>query len=207
MLLDPATASHHLGVGTEQHVGGPVLDVQAHTDKLGPALQPAPGPALEPRQVGMAAHQCDQQLTAVLAQAQRQVAQPAFRLQMAIHRPGGALQIVLERGDQLVESGIEHRAVVHVHQRVAAAAVIPGPQRSIGPPLQGQDGPVAVAQAVCCTEGGCHQLLGVRQLGDALQGLHHLAPLPLALGLQLQVLQAAATAAVRQHTGRAAALG
>jgi hypothetical protein len=52
-----------------------------------------------------------------------------------------------------------------------------------------------------------HQRLGLRQVGNALQGIHHLLTLPEPLILELLVLQAAATAAISQQTGGLAALG
>ena len=74
------------------------------------------------------------------------MAQAAAATQIHIHRPVGGLQIGLDLGNEAVDAGIEHRAAAHVDDPVAAAAVIPSPQRTIDAALQGDQGTVAIAQ-------------------------------------------------------------
>ena len=107
---------------------------------------PGLGQGLNPGQAFMAAHQRDQHLTAVMADPQSQVAKAAAATEIHIHRPVRVLQIGLDIGNQAVDPRIEHWTTAHVDDPVAAAAVIPSPQRTIDAALQGDQGTVAIAQ-------------------------------------------------------------
>ena len=139
-----------------------------------------------------------------MADPQGQMLEPTVADAMAIDGPVTALQVPFERCDQVVNAGIEDRAAVHVDDPVAAAAVIPGLEVAILAALQGDDGPVAIAQGAIGYQQRLH--LGT-EASDALQCLLEGALLPLLLAGVAEGLEGAATAMVRQDAGRAAPLG
>ena len=202
LLPDPAPARQYPGLRTHQQVVGQGLEIEGHPHQIGPAGHPVLRQGLEALQVGAAAHQGDQSLAAAAAHPQGQMPQ-ATAMAVAIHRPGAGLEILLERKDQVIDAGIEHRAAVHVHDLMGTAAVVARPQPSIRIALQGDHGAVAVAEA----RGGGQQGGDTRlQPGDASQVLLHLLLFPGLLGGVFQGLESAATAMVGQDAGRAAAI-
>ena len=129
------------------------------------------GDLFKPIELVVAADQGDQNLAAVVADAQSKMAQAAFLLQVNVHGPVAGLQVGLEGGDQGIDAGIEHRAAVEVDDAVAAAAVIASPQLAIAfAPFQGDRGPVAIAQGGLRRQQG---LDGAIEAADAAQGLDH----------------------------------
>ena len=163
------------------------------------------GDLFEPVELVVATDQGDQDLAAVVADPQGQVAQAALLLQMDVHRPITGLQVGLQGCDQGIDAGIEDRAAVEVDDAVAAAAVIASPQLAIAlAPFQGDRGPIAVAQGGLGGDQGVH---GAVEPTDAAQGLHHELFLPMGLGTVLPMLQAAAAAAFGQDAGRSAPQG
>lgn len=126
------------------------------------------------------------------------MAQPRLGAAIGVGGPVRGLQIPLQGCDQRVEAGVEHRTVIHVHDPVTAAPVIAGAQAPIVGPLQGNQGPVAVAQGVSC---GDQRPDRHGQAPDPLQGLPHQILLPPGLGPIAPVLQAAAATAVGQDAG------
>ena len=151
-LLDPAPSNHHPGLGPKQGVGGERLKIEAHPYKRWPALHPLGRQDLQAIELVMTAHQGDQQLSAVTAESQRQMAQTTTLLAIAIDGPIAGLQIGFEGRNQGIQARIENRAVVHVDDPVGAAAVEPGTQAAVFAALERNDRPVSVAQAL----GGRH---------------------------------------------------
>jgi hypothetical protein len=97
-------------------------------------------------QFGAAADQGDQHLAAATAQSQAQVAQAIALVQIGIGGPARGLEIRLQRRQQLIEAGIQHRAMVQIHQLVTASLVIPHAQLPLRITLQRQQGAVAIAE-------------------------------------------------------------
>ena len=77
---------------------------------------------------------------------QGQMPQATRGLAVAIDRPGAGLQVGLERFDQGIEAGIQHRTVVHVHNPMAAAQVVAAAQAAVRATLQWNHRPIAVAE-------------------------------------------------------------
>ena len=202
-LMQPVAARQGVGLGAEQHVGGPGLQVEGHSHQVGPAGHPGLGLVLHAFEVAVAGDQGDQQLAGVMADPQGQMAQSAPFTAVPVHRPVGGLEIGLERCDQRVKPRIENRTAVHVDDLVGATPVEARPQAPIGGALQRNDRPVAVPEL---RRGSQQRLQRHIQSTDAQQGLAHQLLLPVLLPLGAERLQAAAAAVVRQDAGGPAAL-
>ena len=200
----PAAASDGVGVGPEQLVGGTGLEIETDANHLGPALQPGLSQHFEAIELLMAGDQGDQHLAGVMAHPQGQMLEAPFAEAMAIDWPVAGFQIPFERGDQGIDPRVEHRAAVHVDDPMAAAAVVAGLEMAVFAALQGDHGPIAIAQGPIRGQQGQH--LGT-EAGNSLQRLFQGALLPLLLSFVAERLQAAATAMVGEDAGRAAALG
>ena len=108
----------------------------------------------ESLKLGVAADEGDKDLTGIRSNPQGQMAQPPLGLEIHVHGPGRGLQIRLERGDQTVDAGIEHRTAVHIDNLVAAAAVIASAYAATVFPFQRDDGPIAITQGLLGGEDG-----------------------------------------------------
>ena len=128
---------------------------------------------------------------------------PALPSGMAVDGPVAGLQIGLDRGDQPVDPRIEHGAAVEIDDPMGAPLVVAGPQPALAV-LQGNDGPIAVAEVIRGGQQGAH---GGLQAADALQGGLHPPLFPVLLAVGGQGLQGAAAAAFGQDAGGTASLG
>jgi hypothetical protein len=146
----------------------------------------------------MAGDQGDESLSAAPADTKGEVAQPgtwSIRRAMPIHGPAAALQIGLEGGHHGIEAGVKDGAAIHVHDLVAATAVVAGSQPALPVPFQGNHGAVAIGQFLWSREEWLHH---GRQLANPLKGFHHHLPFPVLLGFGFQALEGAATTVIRK---------
>ena len=132
------------------------------------------------------------------------VAQAAAAAQIHIHRPARGFQISLERCDQRINTWIQNRTAVRVHDFVAAAPVIARTQLAFRGALQGDQGPVAVAQGAGGAEDGQHLDL---EMANALERLTHQIGLQFSLSGISAVLQGASPTTLRKDAGGLASIG
>ena len=99
-------------------------------------------------------------------------------LAIAIDGPLTRLEIGLEGLDEGVNARIQHRAVVHIDDLMAARPVIPSLDAPVVEALEGNDRPVAIAQGGFTAQQRVHRMV---EVGNAFQGIHHFLLLPVPL--------------------------
>ena len=190
-------------MGPQQGVGGLWLVVEHHPHHLGPAFHPFLSQHRCLIKGGITHHQPQQNFAAVGANPQHQVAQHAGAAFFVVGGPAGGFEVFFKRCDQFIKAGIQHQAVVHVHH-VMAVAAIEARLKAVGPPLNRNDGAVAVAQHRLCRQDRLHLEAYAAQ---AVEGLLDLLLFPLGLGRVTPVLEAAAATVGRQDAGGLAPFG
>jgi hypothetical protein len=115
-----------------------------------------------------------------------------------IDGPVGRGQVSLDRRHKRIEAVIENRTMVEVHDLMAVAAVITAAHSAEWVPLQGNDRPIAIPEAVRCPN---HRLHSRADSGQTLQGINHGAAFPVLLCFLLKVLEGTSTAAAGQDAG------
>ena len=144
-------------------------------------------------EVMVAAHQGEQNLPCVDSDSKGQVPQATGLLAIAIDGPFTRLEIGLEGLDEGINARIQHRAVVHVDDLMAARPVVPSLDAPVFEALEGNDRPVAIAQGGFTAQQRVHRMV---EVGNAFQGIHHFLLLPVPLTSVRKMLERAATAVV-----------